>query len=80
MMLIEDVKELIDIFEQGKNHEYDYARCFRLQALGLLTGGITLYPGESQVDKFYLTKVGRRLCDVVIIIGMTENNILGDRF
>lgn len=66
MMLIEDVKELIDIFEQGKNHEYDYARCFRLQALGLLTGGITLYPGESQVDKFYLTKVGRRLCDVVM--------------
>ena len=62
----EDGNELIDIFEQGKNHEYDYARCFRLQALGLLTGGITLYPGESQVDKFYLTKVGRRLCDVVM--------------
>ena len=28
MMLIEDVKELIDIFEQGKNHEYDYAQVF----------------------------------------------------
>lgn len=39
MMFIEDVKELIDIFEQGKNHKYDYARCFRLQALGMLTGG-----------------------------------------
>lgn len=39
MMFMEDVKELIDIFEQGKNHKYDYARCFRLQALGMLTGG-----------------------------------------
>ena len=43
MMFIEDVKELIDIFVQGKNHKYDYARCFRLQALGMLTGGITVY-------------------------------------
>ena len=66
MMLIEDVKELIDIFEQGKNHKYNYARCFRLQVLELLTGGITLYPGESKVDKFYLTEVGRRLCDFVM--------------
>ena len=62
MMLIEDIKELIDIFEQGKNHKYDYARCFRLKALGMLTGGITVYCGESQVDKFYLTDMGKGLC------------------
>lgn len=66
MMFIEDVKELIDIFEQGKNHKYDYARCFRLQALGMLTGGITVYCGESRVDKFYLTNMGRDLCNIII--------------
>ena len=43
MMFMEDVKELIDIFEQGKNHKYDYARCFRLQALGMLTVERTVY-------------------------------------
>ena len=66
MMLIEDVKELIDIFEQGKNHKYDYARCFRLQALGMLTGGITAYCGESRVDKFYLTDMGKGLCNMIM--------------
>lgn len=66
MMFIEDVKELIDIFEQGKNHKYDYARCFRLQALGMLTGGITVYCGESRVDKFYLTDMGKGLCNMII--------------
>lgn len=66
MMLIEDVKELIDIFEQGKNHKYDYARCFRLQALGMLTGGITAYCGESRVDKFYLTDMSKGLCNMIM--------------
>ena len=66
MMFMEDVKELIDIFEQGKNHKYDYARCFRLQALGMLTGGITVYCGESRVDKFYLTDMGKGLCNMII--------------
>ena len=66
MMLIEDVKELIDIFEQGKNHKYDYARGFRLQALGMLTGGITAYCGESRVDKFYLTDMGKGLCNMIM--------------
>lgn len=76
MMLIEDVKELIDIFEQGKNHKYDYARCFRLQALGMLTGGITVYCGESQVDKFYLTDMGKGLCNMIIDNSKSENNMI----
>ena len=43
IVLIEDVKELIDIYVQEKQHEYDYWRCFRLQELGMLTGEITVY-------------------------------------
>lgn len=66
MMLIEDVKELIDIYAQDKKHEYDYTRCFRLQELGMMTGGITVYCGESRVDKFYLTDMGRRLCNMIM--------------
>lgn len=76
MMLIEDVKELIDIFEHGKNHEYDYARCFRLQALGMLTGRITVYCGELRVDKFYLTDMRIGLCNVIMDNSKSENNMI----
>lgn len=42
----------------------------------MLTGGITVYCGESQVDKFYLTDMGKGLCNMIIDNSKSENNMI----
>lgn len=66
LMLVDDINELISIGSHTENKKYDSSRCFRLMSLGMLAGGITMYCGESEIDKFYLTPLARGFCNIVL--------------
>ena len=66
LMLIDDINELMSIGSHAEDKKYDFSRCFRLMSLGMLAGGITMFCGQSEIDKFYLTPLAVSFCNIVL--------------